>query len=116
MVVGQTTIVESAVLPVFGKLGIPGMKLIGWCENKEQGKYPHYAVFLEAESGKGDCLFLDVELHEGFLPAGGLWSLIKREDVASTFAGDDPEYEGHNFLVSDPYWKKAVTVAAPDVK
>jgi hypothetical protein len=117
MVMRQTTFVKSAVLPVFGKLGIPGMKLIGWCEDKEQGKIPHYAVFLEAESGKGDCLFLDVELEEGFPPAGSYWTLMKREDVAFTFRGEDPEYEGHNFLVSpDPYWKEAAGAAAPDVK
>jgi hypothetical protein len=117
MVVGQTTIVESAVLPVFGKLGIPGMKLIGWCEDKEQDKIPHYAVFLEAESGKGDCLFLEVELQEGFLPGSGNWFLIKREDVASVFRGDDPEYEGHNFLVSrTPYWKEVAGAIMPGVK
>jgi hypothetical protein len=105
----QTTIVESAVLPVLGKLGIPGMKLIGWCENKEQYRASQFSVFMESESGKGDCLFLEVELHAGFLPGGGNWQLIKRDDVASFLAGDDPEYEGHNFLVSrDPFWIESI--------
>jgi hypothetical protein len=110
--------VESAILPVLGKLGIPGMKLIGWCEDKEeQDEIPHFSVFLEAESGKGECLFLEVELHEGFLPLGSNWALMKRGDVASFFAGDDPEYEGRNFLVSrDAYWRKAVEAGVPGMK
>jgi hypothetical protein len=117
MVVRQTTIVESAILPVLGKLGIPGMKLIAWCENKEQSMYPQFSVLLEAESGRGECLFLDVELHEGFLPSGVDWALMKRENVASFLAGDDPEYKGRNFLVSkDPYWRKAVEAGASNVK
>jgi hypothetical protein len=117
MLTRQTTIMESAILPVFGKFCIPGMKLIGWCENKEQDKIPFFSVFLEAESGKGECLFLEVELHEGFLPLGSNWALMKREDVASFLAGDDPEYEGYNFLVSqDSYWRKAVEAGVPGMK
>jgi hypothetical protein len=117
MVVRQTTIVESAILPVLGKFCIPGMKLIGWCEDREQDKFPYFSVFLEAESGKGECLFLEVELDDKFLPSGSNWALMKRDDVASFFAGGDLKYEGHNFLVSqDSYWRKAIEAGAPSMK
>jgi hypothetical protein len=110
MLTNQTTIVESAVLPDIGKLGIPGMKLVGWCEDREQQKNKPFAVFFEPDSGNGPVLFLEVELHNGFPPGGGNWAIMSREDVVSIFAGDDPEYEGRSFLASrDAYWKEAVT-------
>ena len=105
----QTTIVESATLPILGSLGIPGMKLIAWCEDKEPREPPLFAVFLEAESGIGDCLFLEFEPQDGFSPGGSNWTMMKRADVASLLAYDDPEYEGLNYLVSrDPFWIEAI--------
>ena len=105
----QTTIVESATLPILGSLEFPDMELIGWCECKEPRETPIFSVFLQPKTRSGYCLHLELELHEGHLPCGSHWSFIKREDVAWLLGYNDPEYEGRNFLVShDPFWIEAV--------
>lgn len=108
MTLRQTTVMESAILPSLTKLGIPGANLIAWSEDAIP-KENRFSLFLEFHGGEGFCLVLDVELHKDFLPCGSNWYMVRREDVVAFLAGGDPEYEGHNFLVStDPYWRNAI--------
>ena len=111
----QTTIINSGIIQK--NLGIiPGMNLIAWCEDKTPNDGKSFSVFLEVEGGEY-CLYLEVELHDGYPPVGDYWTLMKREDVLFILRYDDPEYEGLNYLVSqDPYWiegiKKQPNIAA----